>query len=183
MVQTFKEYQLGNHCGHVSYEELEKACFGYIQNIAVLEKRLEIACHVKADDKVGFDFAILDKMDALERERDELTERVRELAAEIAEPTIKELDILYRIRKAIGDNGKMMQDELVDHIEGLARQLEKVQGLEADCEGWKNGQLQMQDISESLFVSNNELGRLLKEARAENALFRKRLEEMELKEG
>lgn len=71
MVQTFKEYQLGNHCGHVSYEELEKACFGYIQNIAVLEKRLEIACHVKADDKVGFDFAILDKMDALERERDE----------------------------------------------------------------------------------------------------------------
>lgn len=81
MVQTFKEYQLGNHCGHVSYEELEKACFGYIQNIAVLEKRLEIACHIKADDKVGFDFAVLDKIDSLEQDNALLRKRLEPIEA------------------------------------------------------------------------------------------------------
>jgi hypothetical protein len=61
-----------------------------------------------------------------------LEQRVRELAAEIAEPSIKELDVLYRIRQAVGDNGKMMQDELVDHIAGLSK---KVRELEAELAG------------------------------------------------
>jgi len=70
-----------------------------------------------------------------------LEQRVRELAAEIAEPSIKELDVLCRIRKAIGDNGKMMQDELVSHIEGLVGRVKEL----------------------------NELGRLLKEAKTKIA--------------
>ena len=57
--------------------------------------------------------------DALEQECGELAERVQELAAEIAEPSIKELDTLHRIRKAVGDTGKMMQDELVDKIQEI----------------------------------------------------------------
>lgn len=57
--------------------------------------------------------------DALEQECGELAERLQQLAAEIAEPSIKELDVLYRIRKAIGDDGKMMQDELVDKIQEI----------------------------------------------------------------
>lgn len=57
--------------------------------------------------------------DALEQECGELAERVQELAAEIAAPSIKDLDTLYRIRKAIGDNGKMMHDELVDKIKEI----------------------------------------------------------------
>ena len=55
-----------------------------------------------------------------------LEQRVKELAAEIAEPSIKELDVIYRIRKAIGDNGKMMQDELVSHIEGLVGRVKEL---------------------------------------------------------
>ena len=70
-----------------------------------------------------------------------LEQRVRELAAEIAEPSIKELDVLYRIRQAVGDNGKMMQDELVSHIEGLVGRVKEL----------------------------NELGRLLKEAKTKIA--------------
>lgn len=41
--------------------------------------------------------------------------------------------------------------------------------LEEDRNGWKNDQLQMQDISDGLFESNNALGALLKEAKAKNA--------------
>jgi len=36
------------------------------KRIAELERRLKIACHVKADDKVKFDWAVLDKIDELE---------------------------------------------------------------------------------------------------------------------
>lgn len=43
----------------------------------LLMKRLEVACHVKADDKVGFDFAVLDKIDSLERERDKVRNIVK----------------------------------------------------------------------------------------------------------
>ena len=57
--------------------------------------------------------------DALEQECGELAERLQKLAAEIAEPSIKELDTLHRIRKAVGDTGKMMQDELVDKIQEI----------------------------------------------------------------
>jgi len=57
--------------------------------------------------------------DALEQECGELAERLQKLAAEIAAPSIKDLDTLYRIRKAIGDNGKMMHDELVDKIKEI----------------------------------------------------------------
>ena len=53
-------------------DELQAKVIGQDDKLYKAEKRLEVACHVKADDKVGFDFAILDKMDALERERDEL---------------------------------------------------------------------------------------------------------------
>lgn len=41
MEQRFEEFQRGNHCGHVSYEELEKACFGYMHNIAALKRELD----------------------------------------------------------------------------------------------------------------------------------------------
>jgi hypothetical protein len=48
------------------HEAILKAFDQKDKRIAELERRLKIACHVKADDKVKFDWAVLDKIDELE---------------------------------------------------------------------------------------------------------------------
>ena len=43
-----------------------------LRRVEALEKRLNTVCQVKATDKVGFDFEILDKIDKLEKENESL---------------------------------------------------------------------------------------------------------------
>ena len=119
-----------------------------------------------------------------------LEQRVRELAAEIAEPSIKELDVLYRIRQAVGDNGKMMQDDLVNHIAGLSK---KVRELEADLADANKDIDTATESVKVLMEANDELEAEKKQKQpvvgdckrnprlleAENARLRKRLEPIE----
>lgn len=58
-------------------DELQAKVIEQDDKLCKAEKRLEVACHVKADDKVGFDFAVLDKIDSLERERDKVRNIVK----------------------------------------------------------------------------------------------------------
>jgi len=46
-------------------EDLGRALFEAEEKVVELRKRLDIACHIKADDKVSFDWAVLDKIDTL----------------------------------------------------------------------------------------------------------------------
>jgi hypothetical protein len=48
--------------------------------ISELEKQLAIACHVKTDDKVSFDWAVLTKIDELEKENSEMARQLAEPA-------------------------------------------------------------------------------------------------------
>jgi hypothetical protein len=99
-----------------------------------------------------------------------LRAKVKELEAENAmlrkqveqKLKIEQLDCLRRIRDAVGDNGKMMQDELVDHIAGLSKMVEeqKIYIRKADK------LLAKADVIMSRFSK-------------ENALLRKRLEPIE----
>lgn len=95
--------EFGRFVRHADYtalererDELQAKVIEQDDKLYKAEKRLEVACHVKADDKVGFDFAVLDKIDSIERERDELTERVRELAKVDAEEYIHQYLSLTR---------------------------------------------------------------------------------------
>jgi len=58
-------------------DELQAKVIEQDDKLCKAEKRLEVACHVKADDKVGFDFAVLDKIDSLEQERDKVRNIVK----------------------------------------------------------------------------------------------------------
>lgn len=50
------------------YEQgYDVAAAKYAAEIAALRARLDVACHVSAGDKVGFDYAVLDKIAGLER--------------------------------------------------------------------------------------------------------------------
>lgn len=51
---------------------------GLEAELAQLRKRLEVACHIKADDPAGFDYAVLDRIGELEAERDEWRARYEE---------------------------------------------------------------------------------------------------------
>lgn len=55
---------------------------------------------------------------------------------------IEQLDCLRRIRDAVGDNGKMMQDELVDHIADLSKMVEtlrkRMEPIESAHREYKN---------------------------------------------
>lgn len=104
-----------------------------------------------------------------------LEQRVQELAAEIAEPSIKELDVLYRIRQAVAGLSKKVREleaDLADANKDIDTATESVKVLmEA------NDELEAEKKQKQPVVGDCKRNPRLLEA--ENARLRKRLEPIE----
>jgi len=109
---------------------------------------------------------LLEKVKELAAENVVLEQRLRELVDKEGTAIVELLHLIYRIRQAVGDDGKMMQDELVDHIAGLGK---KVRELEDTISA-----MQM-----SISCHENFDDCRIEELEAENAALRKRLEPIE----
>jgi hypothetical protein len=60
-------------------DELERMmadCDALRTELEAAQRRLEVACHIKAEDKVSFDFAVLDELAALREWKEELGKRL-----------------------------------------------------------------------------------------------------------
>jgi chromosome segregation ATPase len=81
------------------------------------QRRLEVACHIKAEDKVSFDFAVLDELAALREWKEELGKRLNTCPEHILdiisdwEDTLDELEELREQARWIPVTERLPKDE------------------------------------------------------------------------